>query len=185
MKKVLVPLAQGFEEIEFVSIVDVLRRANINAIVASLSEDLLVKGAHYIEMKADLILSKVSVKDLDAIALPGGLEGMQNLSKNQEIIKIIQELNKENKLVAAMCASPIVLNKAGVLSDEFSCYPGCEQGLSGKRIDSAVVERANIITSAGPATAILFALAIVKKLCGAEVYKSLYDALLLDLAKRA
>ena len=183
MKNVLVPLAQGFEEAEFIGIVDVLRRAGLNVVIAGLNGATVVKGANNIEVKADVALSDVNLATLDGIALPGGFEGMDNLSKSETVLKTIQDLHKQGKLVAAICASPIVLNKARVLRGEFTCYPGCEEGLSGTRVNAAVVENGNVITSAGPATAILFGLAIVKKLCGEDTYKALYDGLLLPLTK--
>ena len=94
-------------------------------------------------------------------------------------------MHTKGKLVAAICASPMVLNKAGVLSGDFTCYPGCEAGINGNRLNVPVVENGNIITSAGPATAILFGLAIAKKLCGEETYNALYNGLLLPLTKSA
>lgn len=183
MKKVLVPLAQGFEEAEFIGIVDVLRRAGLHVIVAGLNGAGIVKGANGVSIQADVALSDVDINTLDSIALPGGFEGMENLSNNEKVIQIIQTLHTNGKLVAAICASPIVLNKAGVLQGDFTCYPGCETGLNGKRINMPVVENGNVITSAGPATAILFGLTIAKRLCGEETYKALYDGLLLPLTK--
>ncbi|RDU63605.1 DJ-1 family protein [Helicobacter didelphidarum] len=183
MKNVLVPLAQGFEEAEFVGIVDVLRRAQLNVIVASLDDSFLVKGANNIEIQAQIAIKDVNMTSLDAIALAGGFEGMQNLSKSDSILKIIQHLHTNNKIVAAICASPIVLNKAGVIQGDFTCYPGCEDGLSGNRINKAVVINKNVVTSAGPATAILFGLTLVKLLCGEETYQALYEGLQVPLAQ--
>lgn len=187
-KKVLVPLAQGFEEAEFIGIADVLRRAgeinaNLELIVASLNNELLVKGANGISIKADFNLAEIDTENLDAIALPGGFDGMTNLKNSEEILKIIQKLHAKGKIVAAICASPIVLNAAGVLEGEFTCYPSCEVGLKGTRINKAVVVNKNIITGAGPATAILFGLELAKNLCGDEVYKALYEGMLVPLSK--
>ncbi|AJC86331.1 4-methyl-5(beta-hydroxyethyl)-thiazole monophosphate synthesis protein [Campylobacter sp. RM16704] len=188
MKKVLVPLAKGFEEAEFIGIADVLKRAgeisgNLEVIVASLDDELLVQGANGICIKADVSLASVDQENLDAIALAGGFEGMMNLKNNQAIIKIIQDLYAKKKIVAAICASPMVLAKAGVISGEFSCYPGCEVGIEGVRVNKAVVVNENIITAAGPATAILFGLELVKHLCSEEVYIKLYDGMLVPLTK--
>lgn len=188
MKKVLIPLAKGFEEAEFIGIADVLRRAseaskNLEIIIASLDDDLLVKGANGIKIQADTSLKNVDTKSLDAIALPGGFEGMMNLKSSKEILQIIKDLNSQNKLVAAICASPIVLNEAGVLSGEFACYPGCETGLNGTRINQAVVKNGNVLSGAGPAVAILFGLEIAKILCGEEIYKALYEGMLVPLSK--
>ncbi len=181
--RVLIPLAKGFEEAEFIGIIDVLRRAGIEAFSASLDSDILVTGANGVTIKADCEIASVSGDGVDAIALPGGFEGMMNLKNSTKVIEIIKELNASKKLVAAICASPIVLNEAGVLKGDFSCYPGCEAGLNGVRQNRAVVVNENIITGAGPAVAILFGLEIVRYLKGEESYKALYDGLLMDLTK--
>ncbi|EAH9416664.1 DJ-1 family protein [Campylobacter lari] len=188
MKKVLVPLAKGFEEAEFIGIADVLKRAgeasgNLEVIIASLDDELLVQGANGICIKADVSLSSVDQENLDAIALAGGFEGMMNLKNNQAIIKIIQDLHAKKKIVAAICASPMVLAKAGVINGEFSCYPGCEVDIEGTRVKKAVVVNENVITAAGPATAILFGLELAKHLCSEEIYQKLYEGMLVPLTK--
>ncbi|MCR2040213.1 DJ-1 family glyoxalase III [Campylobacter helveticus] len=188
MKKVLIPLAVGFEEAEFIGIADVLKRASamsedLEPIIASLDSELWVKGANGICIKAECSLESVDVKSLDAIALPGGFEGMTNLKNNGTILNIIKKLHSDKKIVAAICASPIVLNEAGVLSAEFVCYPGCEVGLRGQRLEKAVLVRDNVITAAGPAVAILFGLELVKVLCGEEIYKALYEGMLVPLSR--
>ncbi|MBZ7929366.1 DJ-1 family glyoxalase III [Campylobacter molothri] len=187
-KKILVPMAQGFEETEFISIVDVLRRAkeiggNLEVITASLNSDLFVKGSHGIIIKADYLLKDIVHMDFDAIALAGGYEGMNNLKESNEVLNIIQKLNSNNNIIAAICASAIVLNAAGVLKGKFTCYPGCESGLNGTRVNQAVVVNKNIITSAGPATAILFGLELAKHLCSDEIYNKLYEIMLMPLIK--
>lgn len=184
-KKVLLPLASGFEEIEFVSIADILRRARLEVVVASLDENLLVVGAHELAIKADCALESVEISHFDAIALAGGSGGMMNLKADERILAGIRALHKAGKLVAAICASPIVLNAAGIFDEntQFSCYPSCEAGLKGVFVEKAVCECANIITSAGPATAVLFALALVKRLCGEQMHDKLKDELLLPLLR--
>lgn len=181
-KRVLVPLAEGFEEAEFIGIADVLKRAGLQVIIASLNGDNLVKGANGIVVQAEIALQDVALESLDAICLAGGFDGMQNLSNNEKILYIIKELYRSGKLVAAICASPIVLSKAGVISGDFTCYPGCEVGIAGNRLNKAVVVNKNVITSAGPATAILFGLEVAKYLCGNETYQSLYEGLQTPLA---
>ncbi len=188
MKKILIPLAQGFEEAEFIGIADVCKRAKeaagkLEVLIASLTDELLVRGANGIGIQADLALKQIDLNSLDAIAMPGGFEGMQNLKNNPLIIETIRKLHSQGKLVAAICASPIVLHHAGVIEGEFTCYPGCESGIPATRLNQAVVKRGNVITSAGPATAILFGLEIVRCLCGQSVYENLYDGLLLPLTK--
>ena len=185
MKKVLLPLASGFEEIEFISTADILRRAGVEVVIASLGENLLVNGAHDIAIKADCELKSVDITDFDAIALAGGYNGMMNLKANERVLACVKALHASGKLIAAICASPIVLNAAGVFDErtEFSCYPSCEEGLKGVFVRKAVCESGNIITSAGPATATLFALALVKKLCGADMCAKLEKELLVELVK--
>ena len=184
-KKVLLPLASGFEEIEFVSIADILRRARLEVVVASLDENLLVVGAHELAIKADCVLESVEISHFDAIALAGGGGGMMNLKADERILAGIRALHKAGKLVAAICASPIVLNAAGIFDEntQFSCYPSCEAGLKGVFVEKAVCECANIITSAGPATAVLFALALVKRLCGEQMHDKLKKELLVELVR--
>ena len=187
-KKVLIPLAQGFEEAEFIGIADVLKRAaklssKLEVIIASLNSELLVKGANEIFIKADCSLEAVNLNELDAIALPGGFDGMNNLKNSNEILNIIKKLHSNGKIVAAICASPIVLNEAKILQGNFACYPGCELGLNGTRVSKAVCVNENVITSAGPATAILFGLELVKVLLGEEIYQTLYDGMLVPLTK--
>ncbi|MCX2682812.1 DJ-1/PfpI family protein [Campylobacter sp. MIT 21-1685] len=188
-KKVLIPLAQGFEEAEFIGIADVLKRAAhlsnaLEVVIASLDKELAVQGANGITIQAECVLDSLQLESFDAIALPGGFEGMNALKKNAIILNTIKQLHSQGKIVAAICASPIVLNEAGVLEGEFSCYPSCENGLNGTRVEKAVVVNKNVITSAGPATAILFGLELVKKLCGDEVYQTLYNGMLVPLSKQ-
>lgn len=184
-KKVLMPLASGFEEIEFISTADILRRAGVEVVIASLDENLLVGGAHDISVRADCALQSVDMKAFDAIALAGGYNGMMNLKANERVLALIKALHAGGKIVAAICASPIVLNEAGIFDEntEFSCYPSCEAGLKGVFVKKAVCEYANIITSAGPATATLFALAIVKRLCGEQMHAKLQKELLVELVR--
>ncbi|WP_307983772.1 DJ-1 family glyoxalase III [uncultured Helicobacter sp.] len=187
-KQILVPLADGFEEIEFTSIVDVLRRAGLEVLIGGLNGARLYKGAHGIEIAAPKAVDEIAVDSLEGIVLAGGFQGMLNLKNSPKILQIIQTLHASKKLVSAICASPIVLNEADVLSGAFTCYPGCEKEFKNfdnqttQRLNQAVVISKNIITSAGPGTAILFGLEIVKYLLGESTYKQLYDELLVSLA---
>lgn len=180
--KVLVPILQGFEEIELVSIVDILRRAGIS--VALAGRDEYVCGAHNIVLQSECDLDKINIAEFSAIALAGGYEGMQNLCKDSFVIKALQDLNASGKLVAAICASPIVLGKANVLKNKFSCYPSCENAIdsSAKYCAEKVVVDENIITANGPASAPLFALAIVEYLLGRNKRDEVVKGLLLDEA---
>ncbi len=170
-KKVLVALADGFEEIEAVSSIDILRRAELEVIIAAVGGDLLVSGSRGIQIKADIELKNFEGVP-DALVLPGGLPGAENLANSNLVNDLIEKCTQQNKLVAAICASPAyVLAKADVLSGKkATCYPGCQSRFSGDTtyLQKDVVVDGNIITSAGPGTAFYFALAIVKKLVGEE-----------------
>ena len=174
--KVLVPLAKGFEEIEAVSIIDILRRAEIVVLVASLNDAMLVKGANGITIQADVQMKDINSEDLEMIVLPGGWDGTYALAEDVNVQRVLKEMDVKNKNIAAICAAPFALNKAGVLKTKYTCYPSVEEeiqrdGYQGDK--SMVVQDENIMTSRGPATAICFALEIVKKLKGQEMYKAL------------
>ena len=181
MSKVLVPLADGFEEIEAVSIIDVLRRAEIEVVVASLDENSLVKGANGITIKANAFMKDISSDALEMIVLPGGWGGTHALADDANVQRILQEMNAADKNIGAICAAPFALNKAGVLKDKYTCYPSVEEEIQKEGYVGSlemVVEDENIMTSRGPATALCFALNIVKKLRGEESYKALKEGLL-------
>lgn len=181
MSKVLVPLAAGFEEIEAVSIIDVLRRAEINVLVASLNEISAVKGANGITVQTDIKISDVNVHELDMIVLPGGWGGTHALADDVTVQNILKEMDRNGKNIGAICAAPYALNKAGVLKQNYTCYPSVEEEIriEGYMGDEAmVIEDANVMTSRGPGTAICFALQIVKKLKGEQAYKNLKSGLL-------
>ncbi|MBU0720494.1 DJ-1/PfpI family protein [bacterium] len=181
--KVLVPLACGFEEIEAVAIIDVLRRAEIEVLLASLDENSLVKGANGITVEADMELKNIDVDELDMIVLPGGWGGTHALADDENVQNILKEMDAKGKNIGAICAAPFALNKAGVLKHNYTCYPSVEEQIreEGYQGDKAmVIEDGNVMTSRGPSTAICFALQIVKKLKGEETYKMLKSGLLAD-----
>ncbi|TLD96573.1 DJ-1 family protein [Helicobacter jaachi] len=186
MKSVLVPLAKGFEEIELISVVDILRRANVRVVMASLDSHKRVLGAHHIIIEANATLGELDMAEFSAVVLAGGYEGMQNLAKNDLVTSWLQAFRANNKLLCAICAAPIVLDKAGVLPREFTCYPGCEAEINMQdkhKLTQAVVTHDNIITSTAPATAAVFALEIVEHLCGKERTKALYEELQMPTLK--
>lgn len=276
-KKVLVPLANGFEEIEFVSIVDTLRRAQIEVLIAGVGDEESASGAsdkgsgasangasglktnsvgecgagastkdsggasyigaHGIAISADATLDSLDSSALvgfDGVALAGGWQGMLNLKASQKLREILREFKAEGKLVSAICASPIVLDAAGVLEGKFACYPSCEkfayedtsadssEGLdsdssegagvnvgsdssagvnagarkgakspsdTGKNTEkplkgvyqpkASVVREGNLITAAGPATGVLFALEIIAYLLGQAQSQSIAEQMLI------
>ncbi|HDZ76519.1 MAG TPA: DJ-1/PfpI family protein [Candidatus Omnitrophica bacterium] len=175
LKKALVILADGFEEIEAITSIDILRRGYIDVTVAALSTK-VVTGAHGIKISADILLEQFN-QDIDALVLPGGSPGSENLNKSKKVHEIISKTFKANKVVAAICAAPaLVLEPAGILKNKrATCYPGMEKLFSEdvKFIDEAVVRDGNLITSRGIGAALRFALCIVETL----IDKSTADAL--------
>ena len=181
MKKVAVILADGFEEIEALTSVDVLRRAGALASVVGLN-DAYIRGAHNIVVKADITLREMRELNYDAVVLPGGLPGASNLANSVELKEILRKFDKDDKLICAICAAPMVLERAHVLKEHFVCYPGFEENVrSDKRgyvSDKNVLKDQNIITGKGPAFSMEFALFIVKNLLGEEAYYKVKNDLL-------
>ncbi|RBQ31750.1 DJ-1 family protein [Arcobacter sp. FW59] len=179
MAKILVAIANGFEEIEAVSIIDIARRADIEVTIAGV-EDINLIGAHNIQIKADVKIEEVSTQNFDMIVLPGGLPNAFTLAEDKNVQRLLKEFKENNKKIGAICAAPYALHKADVLEGNYTCYPSFEKKIKddGYYDDKDVVTDNNIITSKGPATSIFFALEIVKTLKGEEVYKAIKDGLL-------
>ena len=159
MKRVLVPLAEGFEELEAVTIIDVLRRAGLEVVVASLGSS-PVTGSHGIRIAADTPLAALAEQEFDMIALPGGMPGADHLKKDPRITEIVQRLHGKGRPVAAICAAPMVLASAGILDGRrATSYPGFLKDAAKTTVvgDAVVVDR-GVITSRGPGTALDFAL---------------------------
>jgi 4-methyl-5(b-hydroxyethyl)-thiazole monophosphate biosynthesis len=172
----IVPLAEGLEEIEAVTIIDVLRRAEIKVTSVYLQKN-PVTGSHGIKLFADKGINEVAASDFDCIALPGGMPGSAMLRDDKRVIALVQELNARDKIVAAVCAAPIVLGRAGVLTGKrASCFPGNESLLAGAVIVSdPVVTDGKIITGRGPGCALPFALAVVEIMSGKDTAAGLRD----------
>ncbi len=179
MSKVLVPLATGFEEIEAMSIIDILRRAGIDVVIAGLGKKQVV-GTHGVKVQADVHIEDMSSEEFDMIVLPGGLPGATNLQKDEYVQKLLKDFDKQNKSIGAICAAPLALESAGVLKENYTCYPSFEINIreEGYTISQDVVSDKNIMTSRGPATAMAFGLAIVAKLCGDEKSSEIKSQLL-------
>jgi len=151
MKKILVPIADGFEEIETATIVDVLRRAGHEVVVASIqSRELL--GSRKMRFTADVLLKEVKNKGFDAIVLPGGQPGVNNLRSNPEVLAMLQSMHREKRLIAAICAAALVLQDAGLLKGKnFTCYPGVEKNIQeGRHKTDRVVVDGELVTSRAP-----------------------------------
>jgi len=170
MMRVLVPLAEGFEEIEAISVIDILRRAEIEVVTAGLKEG-LAEGSHNVKVLPDTTLEKVDWHDFDGLVLPGGAPGFVNLGNDQRILDLAREMNRAGKCVAAICAAPSVLIKAGVLQGrKATVSPSGKaqvQACADFREDRVVVDK-NLITSRAPGTALEFALKLVEALAGRE-----------------
>ena len=179
MTTILIPLATGFEEIEAVTLIDILRRAQIKVITASLN-DLEVTGANNITIKADRYMQTMASDEIDMILLPGGWGGTNILAEDICVQDLIKEMNQRNKTIGAICAAPFALDKAGVLKGKYTCYPSVQNEISNQNyIDNLkVVEDCNIITSQGPATAICMGLYLVKKFAGIDTYNQIKSGLL-------
>lgn len=179
MAKVLVIISTGFEEIEAISTIDILRRANIEVTIATIN-DILTIGANSITIQADNLLEDIDTSNFDMIVLPGGVDNTFNLATSTLVKNVLKEYKKKDKYIAAICAAPFVLHNAGVLNKEYTCYPSLE-----RKIDSAthlpneiVVKDEKVITSQGPATSMQFALELVKILKGKELYSEIKEGLL-------
>ncbi len=172
--KIIVPLAEGFEEIEAVSIVDVLRRAGLEVVTASLESN-PVKGSHGIPVVADKIIGGLRSVDFNCIILPGGMPGAENLKKSDAVLSYIKHIFSKGGYVGAICAAPIVLAQAGILyGKRVTSFPGYEPELEGAKSTGAPVEvDGAIITGRGPGCAVQFALEIVRILSGERLMAEL------------
>jgi 4-methyl-5(b-hydroxyethyl)-thiazole monophosphate biosynthesis len=186
MAKALVFLATGFEEIEALTVVDVLRRAGVDVTVAGLTPN-VTEGKHGVKVVPDKSIDDVKVDDFDAVVAPGGNPGYKNLRKDPRVIAMVKKAFNSNKLVAAICAGPTVLSDAGVLEGKAcTIYPGMDEELEkggGKPKHDIVVVDGNIITSRGPATALPFALKLAEKLAGKQVAEAVSKKTLANMLR--
>ena len=166
MKTALVPLADGFEDIEAVAVIDVLRRGGVEVVTASLGPDSFAVSAHGIRMATDAMLMDVIHDRWDAIVLPGGGEGTANLMASEDLaMRLRRQKFEDHGLVCAICAAPTVLAAADVLDDEdVTCYPSCAEDMGRPIVDAPAVADGQIITGRGPGAAITFALAVLAHL---------------------
>jgi len=186
MNKVLIMLADGFEEVEALTCADYLQRASMEAVLVSTSNDQIVEGSHKIKVIANKLLNDiVSSVNYSAIIIPGGQPGATNLKNNKRVLELVKEFYDEEKIVASICAGPTVLHEAGILDGKkVTCFPGYGDKLIGaKVVNDIVVKDGNIITAMGPAAANYFAIKIVEALRGSEKARELRKSILLDVVE--
>lgn len=182
MKRVALFLANGFEEIEALGTVDILRRAKISVETVSVTSEKKVEGAHGISVVADKTFDEFNSADIDVLVLPGGMPGAKNLNEHDELKKLLKEFAENpDKNVAAICAAPMVLGGLGLLDGKkATCYPGFEPELIGAKVtDEKVVEDENIITGKGPGLVFDFGLQLVETIAGLATRKEVQEGLLL------
>ena len=169
--KVAIFLANGFEEIEAITVIDVLRRAEIEIDIISLSGAKTVIGAHKIQIVSEFAFDFIKKDDYDMLVLPGGMGGVLALKRSDELKVLLGEYIKQGKYIAAICAAPMIFGELGLLADKnATCYPGLEKHMRGANyLTEKVVVSDKIITSRSVATAIDFALKIVEILGGEEL----------------
>lgn len=181
MNKVFIFLADGFEEIEAIAPIDILRRAQLDVTTVSISERHQVVGAHGVTVTADKLFSETTFGADSYFVLPGGYDGMLNLAAHDGVNALLRQQHAAGKKLAAICASPSILGKLGILEGKKAiCYPGFENQLTGAHIsEQPVVEDGNVITGKGPGVAIPFALKIVETIKGSDAAREIAEALML------
>lgn len=173
MHRVLVLLAQGCEEVEAVTPIDLLNRAGVEVITASLDQEKVIKASHGAILMAEKVLADVINENFDMVVLPGGLPGADYLGSDSRVISLIKDMAQKGKYVCAICAAPRILAKNGLLKGKkATAYPGIlrqEECPDTTIVDEKVVIDGNIITGRGPGVAIDFALALIEALEGKQV----------------
>ena len=182
MKTICIFLAEGFEETEALFPLDILRRGGLDVKTVSVTGDKIVMGAHGIPVGADLLFEDLNQEDVEMVVLPGGLPGATNLDAHAGLDKLIMSFANDGKPLAAICASPMVYGKRGLLKGlKATCYPGFDSYLEGAEYTGNKVEiAANFITGKGPGAAWDFGFAILEKYAGAEKTQEVRSGMLID-----
>ncbi len=181
MKKAVIFLANGFEDIEALATVDILRRGGVDVTIAGVTGE-IVTSSHNLKVVADKLADDIKAADYDAVICPGGMPGATNLRDSDKVVSVIKEAYDAGKIVAAICAAPMVLEKAGVLQGKnFTMYPGMESHApSGNYKNNVyVVQDGSVITGAGPAATFEFALTIVSNLQGKDIADQVAQGMLI------
>ena len=178
--KVCIFLAEGFEEIEALTVADILRRAKIDTSLVSVTGEKTVTSSHNITVLVDALFEEVNFSQVDMIVLPGGMPGTLNLEAHNGLMEQVEQFYKEEKWMAAICAAPSIFGHKGMLKGRVACsYPDFESHLEGAKVErNQVCVDGNVITSRGMGTAIPFALEICKQLLGEEIAKSVATAII-------
>lgn len=178
--KVYVMLADGFEEIEALSVVDVLRRGEVETVMVSIKSDKIILSSHNIPVVADITIEELKIMSEDMIVIPGGKKGVQKLSESKVLQDLLLKHQEQKGLLAAICAGPTIPGKMGFYKGiNATCYPGCEDDLEGAIIskDDVVIDK-NFITSQGPATSLAFAFALLSLAKGETASKEIQKGML-------
>lgn len=181
MSEVCIFLADGFEEVEALTPVDLLRRADIKVTTVATGSSLYVKGSHNITVAADILFEDKDFESTDMLILPGGMPGTTNLKAHEGLARLILDFNAKGKKLGAICAAPTVLGSLNLLDGRKAvCYPGCEGGLGKAEIPENVtfVTDGNITTSRGAGTAMDFALELIRVLEGEDAAKNIKDSVI-------
>lgn len=179
MKKVYLFLADGFEEIEGLTVVDLLRRAGISINTVSITGVKEINGAHNIKIMADQLFEEADLNDADMLVLPGGMPGTTYLGEHKGLVKLLKDYHEKGKNLAAICAAPSVLGKNNILQGlKVTSFPGFEEQLLGAVYTGNKVEKdSNVITSKGLGTAIDFSLAIIETLLDKDVADDISESI--------
>ena len=182
MKTICVFLAEGFEEIEALFPVDIMRRGGLNVKTVSVTGQKVVMGAHHVQVVADLLFESLKEEEVEMIVLPGGMPGAANLDAHAGLDKLVRAFGAENKPLAAICAAPLVYGKRGLLKGKkATCYPGFEKYLEGAECTGHMVEQVdNFILGKGPGAAAAFGLALLEKYAGKGVSEEVRKGMLID-----
>jgi len=182
MKKAFVHFAEGFEEIEALTVVDVLRRADIPVLMVSVTNKMLVTGSHGIPVQTDVLFENANYAEAEILILPGGMPGSKNLNSHSGLKEKLMEFNDKGLKLAAVCAAPMVFGQLNILNGKKAvCFPGYENDLLGATVlyDPAI-KSGNVITGRGVGAALNFALEIVLDLKGQETADKLAKAMLVE-----
>ncbi len=179
--RVLIPMAEGVEEMEIVIMLDLLRRAGMEVVSAATGDTLLVTASRGVRLMADRLWTDLVPSEFDLLALPGGLGGTRRLQQNPSVLAALRESLDSGRPIAAICAGPLVLQSAGVTADRtITCHPGVRAEITRAKVSNErVVEDGLIITSQGPGTAFEFALTLIRRLLGVRTASRVAEGLVL------